>query len=395
MLAYKRVYTPIVYLKNLQSVSASPQRKNLSRLRALPLLGVLALASGCTTVGYYAQAVGGHLDLMSKRQSLERVLSSEDTDEEIKRKLQLLKDARVFAVADLGLPNNESYSTFVKTDKRFITWNVVAAPEFSISPKTWCFPVAGCVSYRGYFDESDATSYAKGLDSQGFDTHVGGASAYSTLGWFDDPLLDTMLRGSDIRLTGVLFHELAHQVLYVKNDSSFNEAFASFVEQQGVREWLRSEGREETLPRYEDYLQRQVDFNDLLQQTRRDLVNLYKSVGPAKDLDAAAKDEIRERKKSVFDTMLSRYETLKTEKWDGFDGYDNWFAREINNARLISVSTYLKWIPAFKGLFEESGGSFENFYAEARELAKKPYAERQQVLERLLTPETKDDVATN
>jgi len=374
-----------------------PRRGRLSRLLAWPFLSALVLTTGCTTVGYYAQAVGGHLDLMSKRQSLEKVLTAEDTDEEIKRKLQLLKDARVFAVADLGLPNNKSYSTFVKTDKRFVTWNVVAAPEFSISPKTWCFPVAGCVSYRGYFDEADATAYAKGLDKQGFDTHVGGASAYSTLGWFDDPLLDTMLRGSDIRLTGVLFHELAHQVLYVKNDSSFNEAFASFVEQQGVREWLRSEGREETLPLYENYLQRQVDFNDLLQQTRRDLVGLYKSLQPAKDLDDKARDEYRQRKQAVFDTMLERYEVLKTEKWDGFEGYDNWFAREINNARLISVSTYLKWIPAFKVLFEESGSSFDNFYAEARELSEKPYAERQEVLERLLAVNTEvtDGVANN
>jgi len=334
---------------------------------------------------------------MSKRQPLEKVLASDATDEEIKRKLQLLKDARVFAVAELGLPNNKSYSTFVKTDKRYVTWNVVATPEFSISPKTWCFPVAGCVSYRGYFDEADARAYAKGLDTDGFDTHVGGASAYSTLGWFDDPLLDTMLRGSDIRLTGILFHELAHQLLYIQDDSSFNEAFASFVEQQGVREWLRSEGKEETLPLYEKYLQRQVDFNNLLQQTRRDLISLYMSLEPVKDLDAEAREEIRLRKKAVFDTMLERYEVLKAERWGGFEGYDNWFAREINNARLISVSTYLKWIPAFKGLFEESGSSFDDFYAQARELSKKPYAERQVELERLLAPdaEAADGLATN
>jgi len=334
---------------------------------------------------------------MSKRQPLEKVLASDATDEEIKRKLQLLKDARVFAVAELGLPNNKSYSTFVKTDKRYVTWNVVATPEFSISPKTWCFPVAGCVSYRGYFDEADARAYAKGLDTDGFDTHVGGASAYSTLGWFDDPLLDTMLRGSDIRLTGILFHELAHQLLYIQDDSSFNEAFASFVEQQGVREWLRSEGKEETLPLYEKYLQRQVDFNNLLQQTRRDLISLYMSLEPVKDLDAEAREEIRLRKKAVFDTMLERYEVLKAERWGGFEGYDNWFAREINNARLISVSTYLKWIPAFKSLFEESGSSFDDFYVQARELSKKPYAERQVELERLLAPdaEAADGLATN
>ena len=343
-------------------------------MRPLFLLA-LGGCSGCGTVGYYAQAVGGHLDLMSKRQPLEQVMSSEDTDPEIRRKLQLLRDAREFAVAELGLPNNDSYSTFVKTGKKNITWNVVATPEFSMRPKTWCFPVAGCVSYRGYFAEADALSYEAELKAQGFDTQIGGASAYSTLGWFDDPLLDTMLRGSDIRLTGLLFHELAHQVLYVKNDSSFNEAFATFVEHEGAKRWLQSIGKGDRVPVYEQYLQRQVDFNKLLQQTRADLVDLFDSQPPQQG-EAANNDSLREAKQAVFDNMVSNYETLKAEQWDGFDGYDNWFSKKTNNARLISVSTYLKWVPAFEALYLESGSDFDAFYEAARELSELPFDER-------------------
>ena len=355
-------------------------------LKRIVLLVILGTISGCGTVGYYAQAVGGHLSLMSKRQPLEKVMAAEDTDPEIKRKLELLRDARVFAVDTLSLPKNDSYSTFVKTGKKNITWNVVATPEFSMVPKQWCFPVAGCVLYRGYFAETRAQSYQTKLQEQGFDTQLGGASAYSTLGWFDDPLLDTMLRGSDIRLVGLIFHELAHQQLYIKDDSSFNEAFATFVEQQGSREWLTAQGREDTLPLFESYLQRQLDFNDLLQVTRADLVELYKdaSAPTANELDASVAEDLRERKRGVFTNMLARYDTLKAERWDDFTGYDNWFKKDMNNARLISVSTYLKWVPAFAAMFDEVGNDFEAFYALAKEISAKPYDKRQTVLKEYL-----------
>lgn len=353
--------------------------------RSLRPLFLLALSgcSGCGTVGYYAQAVSGHLDMMSKRQPLAKVMASEDTDPEIRRKLELLRDAREFAVAELGLPDNNSYSTFVNTGKKNITWNVVATPEFSMSPKRWCFPVAGCVSYRGYFAEADAQAYEAELKEQGFDTQIGGASAYSTLGWFDDPLLDTMLRGSDIRLAGVLFHELAHQVLYVKNDSSFNEAFATFVEQEGAKHWLRSIGKGDRVSIYESYLDRQIDFNNLLQQTRGDLVDLFASQ-PAQEGEGANNEALREAKQGVFDKMVANYETLKAEQWEGFEGYDNWFSKKTNNARLISVSTYLKWVPAFKTLYIESGSDFEAFYKAAEELSKLPFDERFEQLQRYL-----------
>lgn len=370
-----------VLTKNIQP---TPTVANcLGRLSRPLLLLALAASSGCATVGYYAQAVNGHFDLMSKRQPLEQVMNSEDTDPEIRRKLELLRDARKFAVVELGLPDNNSYNTFVKTGKKNVTWNVVATPEFSMSPKTWCFPVAGCVSYRGYFAEADAKSYEAKLKTQGFDTQIGGASAYSTLGWFDDPLLDTMLRGSDIRLTGVLFHELAHQVLYVKDDSSFNEAFATFVEQEGAKVWLKSIDRQDTIPAYESYLVRQIDFNRLLQQTRADLVNLFREQ-PPEEGDSADNSQLREAKLAVFDSMVDNYEVLKAERWDGYDGYDNWFAKETNNARLIAVSTYLKWVPAFEELFVESGSDFKAFYAAATKLSKLPFEQRRAKLQEYL-----------
>ena len=339
------------------------------------MLGMLALTgcSGCTTVGYYAQAINGHFDLMQKRQSLSKLMTSENTDPELKRKLGLLRDAREYAVSELQLPDNDSYSTYVETGKRYVTWNVVATQEFSMQPKTWCFPVAGCVSYRGYFAEEDAESYRQELIQQGFDTQLGGASAYSTLGWFEDPLLDTMLRGSDIRLVSLLFHELAHQVVYVKDDSSFNEAFASFVEQEGARLWLESNGDTDKIPGYNAFLKRQIDFNQLLQDTRVNLVKLYKQDLPD--------EQKRERKKAVFDTMRDNYAQLKEQEWEGYTGYDNWFARPMNNARLVSVATYRKWIPAYAALFEEQGRDFSAFFERVTELSKMDFAERQQLLQ--------------
>lgn len=351
--------------------------KRIALLLGLLVIAVAALnLAGCSTVSYYAQAVNGHLKLMRARQSIDELLAASDTDEELRRKLQLLRDARVYAVSNLGLPDNESYSTYAETGRQYVTWNVVAAPEFSLKPKTWCFPVAGCVSYRGYFAEERARAYAEYLKSEQYDAIVGGATAYSTLGWFDDPLLDTMMRGSDIRLVGVLFHELAHQQLYVKDDSNFNEAFASFVEQAGVRRWLADGGKADTIPAYDAYLQRQIDFGELLKSSRGELVALYKQSLP--------EDEMRAAKAAVFDTMRANYATLKADKWNGYSGYDNWFAKDLNNARLLAVATYRKWVPAFAVLFEQVDQDFERLYAEAKKLADMPAAERRDKLLELI-----------
>lgn len=331
----------------------------------------MVASSGCSTIGYYSQAVGGHLKLMRARQPLEQVLADEATSPELRAKLQTLVDARNFAVTELGLPDNDSYSTFVETGRTAVTWNVVAASEFSVNPRTWCFPVAGCVSYRGYFDRADADAYAQGLAKENYDVTVGGASAYSTLGWFDDPILDTMLRGNDTRYVGTLFHELAHQVLYVKDDSNFNEAFASFVEQVGTRKWLEERGEEERIAQYDASLVRVEEFVNLLKVTRENLQQTF-----AKDLEEQL---MRDEKAAVFEQMRAEYELLK-ETWNGYAGYDNWFKRDLNNARLVAVSTYRRFVPAFYAMYLEAGEDLQKFYDVARVTADLPATERRERL---------------
>jgi predicted aminopeptidase len=327
------------------------------------------VTSGCTTIGYYKQAVQGHLQLMRARQPVEQVIKDQSTSPELREKLQTLLDARVFAVEALGLPENDSYSTFVETGKSAITWNVVATEEFSLNPKTWCFPVAGCVSYRGYFDRADADAYANELKAENLDVTIGGATAYSTLGWFEDPILDTMLRGRDYQFVGILFHELAHQQLYVKDDSDFNEAFATFVEQEGARQWLEYRGQSDRITEYEDNLTRAEGFVSLLRSTRQQLVDLYRQ-----ELD---EDSMRQQKAAVFSSMRDEYEQLKIS-WNGYSGYDGWFKREINNARLIAVSTYRRFVPAFMAMYIEAGEDLEKFYEVAQVTAELPADERRE-----------------
>jgi len=312
-------------------------------------MGTLAL-SGCS-LGYYSQAIGGHLKLM-------------------KQKLQTLIDARQFAIDDLGLPKNKSYSTYAATGRDAVTWNVVAVPEFSMDPRLWCFPVAGCVSYRGYFDRAGADKYAATLNKEGFDVAVGGASAYSTLGWFDDPVLDTMLRGGDIRYVATLFHELAHQVLYIQDDSSFNEAFATFVEQEGFRTWLRSRDEDNRIEAYEAILQRSSDFSELLEATRNDLVSVF-------EIPDLEESERRAKKEQVFANMQTEYAALKAS-WDDYSGYDRWFSRDLNNAHLLGVSTYRRLLPSFAAMFKEAGSDLPEFYKLATEISKLPTLERNQ-----------------
>lgn len=359
------------------------------RMRQL-IIGVMACVfivplSSCSTVGYYSQAVGGHFKLMRARQPIKEILADEDADPELQEKLQTLVDARAFAAAELLLPDNDSYSTYVETGRSAVTWNVVAAEEFSLRPKTWCFPVAGCVSYRGYFDRADADAYAATLAQGNFDVSVGGASAYSTLGWFDDPVLDTMLRGGDIRYVGTLFHELAHQVLYVKDDSDFNEAYATFVEQIGVRRWLAHRDEASRIPGYDAWLLRVEEFVALLKRTRESLQALFET-----DLPANA---MRDVKQNVFDIMQDEYQVLK-ESWGGYAGYDNWFKRDINNARLVAVSTYRRNVPAFYAMYEEADQDLARFYAIAREVSKLPIKERSAKLDEYLIDSEADESGT-
>ena len=341
-------------------------------MRFAGLILLLLSTTGCSTISYYSQAVGGHLALMRAREPIDKLLSAESTDPTLRDQLQTLVDARQYAVDKLALPDNDSYNTYVATGRSYVTWNVVAAEEFSLRAKTWCFPVAGCVSYKGYFAEEDANKYAAELIEQNLDVNVGGASAYSTLGWFDDPVLDTMLSGGDIRFVGTLFHELAHQVLYIKDDSSFNEAFATFVEQEGIRIWLTDRNESDRINRYNAYLARGADFSELLKSTREALQAVY-----AKDTTDEVK---RAGKQAVLDEMQLNYQTLK-ESWNGYAGYDGWFSRKVNNARLVSVATYRRLVPAFAAMYVEADRQLPDFYEKAKALAAMPADKRRAVLD--------------
>ncbi len=327
--------------------------------RSLCLVCCAWLAAGCAAPAYYAQAVLGHLDLMSRRVPVEEVIADPQTSPELRQRLEVARQARRFAVRDLGLPDNGSYTRYVALERSAVVWNVFAAPRFSLQPKQWCFPVAGCVVYRGYFDEADARAYAAKLAAEGWDTWVGGATAYSTLGRFEDPLLSTMFAWGDVQLAGTLFHELAHQVLYVEGDSAFNEAFATAVEEEGLRRWLAATGRHDAEAAWRRSRQFAAAFQDLLDATRRRLADLYASGGPPEDMAAG--------KQAAFDQLRADYADLRA-RWN-WDGYDRWFDEPLNNARLIPSATYRRLVPAFEALMAASGGDLPTFFRRCRELA--------------------------
>lgn len=337
------------------------------------MLGAAAL-SGCATLEYYVQSIGGHLHLMSSRVPIERVISDEETPESLRRRLALAVAVREFAHRELDLPDNGSYRSYVDLARPYVSWTVVAAPALSLQPKTWCFPVVGCVAYRGYFDESAATRFARELEKHGFDVHVAGVQAYSTLGWFDDPLLDTMLLQPEYRTAGVIFHELAHQRLYVADDSAFNEAYAVVIEREGVKRWLAAVGNPQLLESYRVDADRRDQFLALVQQTREALETLY-----AGALNDAQK---RQEKTRIFDRMRTEYAALRA-RWSGYPGYDAWFASGLNNAKLALVATYDAYVPGFEKLMASKGGDLEAFNAACAALAGLDKKARKAELERL------------
>lgn len=322
------------------------------------LLAAHVLLVACASPSWYAQAVGGHYRLMSDRQDIEAMLTDEATDPELARKLELALEIRSFAVAELGLPDNGSYLQFTRTGREAVTWNVLAAPEFSLAPKKWCFAFSGCVPYRGYFDDDDAHRFANKLAAKGYDVTVAPAAAYSTLGWFDDPLVDTMLKNSEEGLAAFLFHELAHQQLYLRGDTAFSEAYASFVEEAGVRRWLEQTGRGDRLPAWDERREAGEAFNDLLLETRRELAELYAA--------GKSEDEMRTVKAARFDDMKARWIALASQRWPGRNGFAAWFDRPLNNARLALATSYRGGVCSFASLYREAGGDMAAFHERAR-----------------------------
>ncbi len=338
------------------------------------LLLAVAIA-GCANLPYYLQSVRGQLDIWSRQHDIERVIAAPATSSILREKLRSVLEIREFASVALALPRNGSYRSYANLERPFAVWNVFAAPEFSMQPRQWCFLFAGCVNYRGYFEKSAADEFAAGVSSEGFDVFVGGVPAYSLLGYFPDPVLNTFIHYPTPHLARLMFHELAHQVVYVRDDSVFNESFAVAVEQEGSRRWLDRYGSEKDRKVYDEVTERRNGFVRLIETYRLKLEDLY-----AQGADPPA---MRVRKAALFASMHDDYRTLKAG-WGGFAGYDRWFAQPPNNALLASVGIYTKRVPAFEALLVREGGDLERFYAAAKRLARMNKPERTAALDGLM-----------
>jgi len=315
---------------------------------------------------------------LSERESIETLLAAPDTPDALRAQLQLVLEVRQFAEEELRLPVGKSYNSYVDLGRKHVVWNVFASPEFSLQPHSWCYPFVGCANYRGYFAKEDAEQFARELEKQHNDVYVAGIDAYSTLGWFDDPVLSTIVNYPPNLLASVLFHELAHKLLYVKGDSAFNESFATVVEQIGLERWLKKHGKpalREDAKRHHD---RRLAFVDLVIQTRNRLEALYAS--------GIAPNEMRVEKRNTFDDLRAQYHQLR-ESWGGYAGYDDWFEEPLNNAKLDSVAIYHDYVPALLALLDAKHGDLPAFYAACRELATASGDERKRALEtRTATP---------
>ena len=335
------------------------------------ILMLTLLCCSCESTRYYGQLVSGQISILSNRQPIDRMLSDPQTPQKLKSQLTDLLEVREFASQHLHLPVEDHYLTFVDLDRPYVLWNVYAAPEFALTPKTWRYPIIGQAAYRGYFSIDDARRKAKHLEQRQFDVYIGGVTAYSTLGWFDDAVLSTILYRDRIGIAALIFHELAHQLVFVKGDTAFNESFATSVEQEGLRRWLQKKDQAHI---YEQYLQarlRQREFIGLITGYRKRLSGLYRTELP---------DPIKRYRKSLlFDQMRTDYHQLK-QGWNHYAGYDQWFGPPLNNAKLASVAVYHDFVPAFKELLHRHDNKLKPFYAACHELAELPKTDRHQKL---------------
>ncbi|HNB79317.1 MAG TPA: aminopeptidase [Rhodocyclaceae bacterium] len=325
-------------------------------------LAATALLGACGTPGYYLQAAGGQLEILRLSRPLDDARIDPATPDTLRDKLARAAAIRDFASRELGLPDNGSYRKYADLGRPYVVWNVFATDELSIEPREWCFPIAGCVSYRGYFAEADAEAFAAALRAQGNDVHVAGIAAYSTLGWLDDPLLNTFIHYPEIELARLIFHELAHQRVYAAGDSEFNESFAMAVEVAGVRRWLAREGSDAQRAAFASAQRRRDDFASLVLKYRDALDAAFRG-----DADAAHK---RAEKARILSELQAEYRALRDGVWGGYSGYDRWFGQEINNAVLASIGLYHQRVPAFEALLAAEGGDLPRFYEHVAQLAR-------------------------
>ncbi len=377
----------------LKHLNSPTNRKEIRRYRKWLIAFLLLLAglgvSGCHTIGFYGQAVKGQYQIFAHQQSIEKLLAAADTPQPLKERFELLRDLRAFASNDLRLPTDSHYRNYVDVHRPFVVWNVEAAPEFSMEPKTWWYPLLGSLEYRGYFSKQGATNYGASLRAKGYDVSVGGVGAYSTLGWFKDPVLNTFIFEPDADLAEIIFHELGHQRLFARGDTDFNEAFATTVGQEGARRWLTARGNSSGLKAYLAHLQRSDQFVHLVMSTRAKLEALYGDeltedgkIKAGLKKNTAAPDQLRQRKQQILRELQAEYARLK-ETWDGDKEYDGWFMHPINNAHLNSVAAYYDFVPAFEQLLTANGGDMEKFYQAAERLSKRAKRDRHEQLRML------------
>lgn len=355
--------------------AARPPRRRRWPLVLAVLLGAIGVGACASfeTVDYYWQGAAGQWDLISRSQPISDVIDKSDAA--LAARLQRIRDIRAFASRELGLPDNGSYTRYTDLGRPFVTWNVFATPELSMTPRQWCFPIAGCVNYRGYFRENEAQSEQSRLKASGDDVYVGGVPAYSTLGWFDDPVLSSFVKWPETEVARLIFHELAHQLLYVKSDSVFNESFAATVEVEGLNRWLAARKDPSLASQAQRAERLREKFSELVRSTRAKLYALYNS--------RLSDDEKRRAKAETIAAMKAAYETAKAGE-PGLNGYDRWFAQP-NNAALAAIGIYTDRVPAFRELLNETNDDLPKFYAMVRELAALPKPARDAKLDALST----------
>ena len=322
-------------------------------LARISLLGCLLVFTGCSSLGYLAHTAGGHLELMSKRQPIASVLQQPETDATTRASLLNAQRIRDYASSKLSLPKNASYTHYVELDRDYVTWVVFAAPELSLQAVSWCFWIVGCVPYRGYFEHAKALEFAEQMSAKGLEIYVSPVAAYSTLGWFSDPLLSSMLRRGEISTADTIFHELAHQQLYIKNDTEFNEAFATAVARAGVRDWLRSNAKNELLARYEQSVVRKNQIYSQIQQLRLKLKEIY--------MASSSNDDKRAQKQMAIDEYRATVDAI-ISKWERGNRYRAWALEDINNAKLNAISTYQELTLEFLALLEACDNEYGKFY---------------------------------
>ena len=355
--------------------SVTVAHRTARSLRLLVTAGALCLLSACSSVGYYLQAVGGQIGVITASRPVEDVVLDPRTTAAERERLEQLPELRRFAHDVLGLPASGSYRLYAEVGREALVWSVVAAPFDSLTPRSWCYPFVGCASYRGYFGEEAARRFAEELHHSGWDVAVEAVPAYSTLGWFSDPLPSTVIDWPLPDIAGLVFHELAHEALYLPGDSGFNEAYASQVEREGMRRWLLRHAGAEERRQHALREERRRDFMQMLGRARGRLEEVY-----AGGLDRSV---LQRRKDEIFEDLRREYAATK-RRWGDYKGYDRWFGRPLNNAHLASVDTYSALQPAFGRVLHMLDGDMHAFHAACGAIAAMPAVQRRAYLDRLL-----------